>query len=89
MYFKSGVSEKGNGYWKLNNSILQDKQYQLLINKLIDNHIRYFSCKNFDRRLMLDILKIVIRESTEKYCKAKSKLNNRLMLSLEKQLAQK
>lgn len=32
--FKTGASEKGRGFWKLNNSVLENKDYQSLINKL-------------------------------------------------------
>jgi hypothetical protein len=37
--FIPGVSEKGRGYWKINNSILQEVEYQLLIDNLIDKYI--------------------------------------------------
>jgi hypothetical protein len=33
---RSGVQEKGSGFWKINNSILQELEYQTLINHLID-----------------------------------------------------
>jgi hypothetical protein len=33
---RSGVQEKGRGFWKINNSILQELEYQILINHLID-----------------------------------------------------
>jgi hypothetical protein len=33
------VQEKGRGFWKINNSILQELKYQTLINHLIDKHI--------------------------------------------------
>jgi hypothetical protein len=36
IHFIPGVSEKGRGYWKINNSILQEVEYQLLINYMID-----------------------------------------------------
>jgi hypothetical protein len=33
---RSGVQEKGRGFWKINNSILQELEYQTLINHLIN-----------------------------------------------------
>jgi phosphoribosylaminoimidazole-succinocarboxamide synthase len=33
---RSGVQEKGRGFCKINNSILQELEYQTLINHLID-----------------------------------------------------
>jgi hypothetical protein len=40
---RSGVQEKGRGFWKINNSILQELEYQTLINYLIDEHIDHIS----------------------------------------------
>jgi hypothetical protein len=33
--FLSSVIEKGKGFWKINNSILNDKDYQDMINDII------------------------------------------------------
>jgi hypothetical protein len=33
--WQSGVQEKGRGFWKINNSILQELEYLTLINRLI------------------------------------------------------
>ena len=79
-----GVSEKGRGYWKINNSILQEVEYQLMINNLTDNYIydkvnHYVDC-------LLDVLKIEIREATIIYCKSKSKFKREARRSLEKEL---
>jgi hypothetical protein len=37
--FRSGVSEKGRGYWKINNSVIQEYDYKQLINKVIDKYL--------------------------------------------------
>ena len=37
---RSGVQEKGRGFWKINNSISQELEYQTLINHLIDNILK-------------------------------------------------
>ena len=37
---RSGVQEKGRGFWKINISILQELEYQTLINHLIDNILK-------------------------------------------------
>ena len=58
--FVPGVSEKGRGYWKTNNSILQE----LLINNLIDKYIYDKVNNNVDCRLWWNVLKIEIREAT-------------------------
>ena len=78
-----GVSEKGRGYWKINNSILQEVEYQLLIN---NKYIYYKVNNNVDFRLLWDVLKIEIREATVIYCKSKSKFKREARRSLEKDL---
>ena len=80
------VSEKGRGYWKIKNSILQEVEYQLMINNLIDNYIYDKVNHNVDCRLLLDVLKIEIREATIIYCKSKSKFKREARRSLEKEL---
>lgn len=71
----SGVQEKGRGFWKIKNSILQELEYQTLINHLIDKHIENSENNQIDSRPMWDVLKIEIRDHTFMYCKNKSKLN--------------
>ena len=83
---RSGVQEKGRGFWKINNSILQELEYQTLINHLIDKHIENSKNNQIDSRLVWDVLKIEIRDHTIMYCKNKSKLNRQERRSLEKEL---
>jgi hypothetical protein len=56
---------------KINNSILQEVEYQLLINNMIDTYIYDKVNNNVDCRLLWDVLKIEIREATIIYCKSK------------------
>ena len=81
-----GVSEKVRGCWKINNSILQEVEYQLLINNLIDKYIYDKVNYKVDCRLLWDVLKIEIREATIIYCKSKSKFRRESRRSLEKEL---
>lgn len=34
-----GLTEKGNGYWKINNSVLQEEEHKKIINNFIDKHL--------------------------------------------------
>ena len=77
---RSGVQEKGRSFWKINNSILQELEYQTLINHLIDKHIENSNNNQIDRRLVWDVLCTIM------YCKNKSKLNRQERRSLEKEL---
>ena len=83
---RSGVQEKGRGFWKINNSILQELEYQTFINHLIDKHIENSKNNQIDSRPVWDVLKIEIRDHTIMYCKNKSKLNRQERRSLEKEL---
>ena len=83
---RSRVQEKGSGFWKMNNSILQDLEYQTLINHLIDKHIENSKNNQIDSRIVWDVLKIEIRDHTILYCKNKYKLNRQERRSLEKEL---
>jgi hypothetical protein len=57
-----------------------------MINNLIDNYIYDKVNHNVDCRLLLDVLKIEIREATIIYCKSKSKFKREARRSLEKEL---
>jgi len=74
--FSTGVPEKGNGFWKLNNSVLKDEEYKFIINKLIERQLTSINKENnYDIRLMWNVLKIEIKDLTIAYCKNKSKKN--------------
>jgi hypothetical protein len=66
-----GLTEKGNGYWKINNSILKEEEYKKIINNLIDSYLN--TKKTIDIRLLWDTFKIEIREITSVYCRNKAK----------------
>jgi len=82
--FNPGLTEKGNGYWKINNSILKEEEYKKIINNLIDRYLN--TKKTIDIRLLWDTLKIEIREITSVYCKNKAKSIRENLRNLEKDL---
>ena len=56
--FSTGVPEKGNGFWKLNNSVLKDEEYKFIINKPRENYLTSITKENnYDIRLIWDVLK--------------------------------
>ena len=84
--FLSSVEEKGKGFWKINNSILNDKDYQDKINDIILKYsAKINDLKNC--RLLWDALKVEIREITMTFSKIKAKETRELMRTLEAKLA--
>ena len=67
---KIGVKDNkiGPGYWKMNTSILNDEDYQHSIRNMIDN----VQEKELNSFAKWELLKIRIREFTQKFCKRKT-----------------
>ena len=88
--FLSSVIEKGKGFWKINNSILKDKDYQDMINDII---VKYSAKINKDIkkncRLLWEALQVEIREITMRFSKIKAKETRELTRTLEKTLENK
>jgi hypothetical protein len=81
------VEEKCKGFWKMNNSILNDKDYQDKINDII---LKYSAKVNNDLkicRLFWDALKVEIRDITMTFSKIKAKETRTLENTLEAKLA--
>ena len=79
----STVEEKGKGFWKINSSILNDKDYQDKINDII---LKYSAKINNDLkncRLFCDALKVEIREITMTLSKIKAKETRELTGTLQ------
>jgi hypothetical protein len=88
--FLKSVIEKGKGFWKINNSISNDKYYRDMINEII---VEYSAKINKDIkktcRLLWDALKVEIREITMTFSKLKAKETRELTRTLEKTLEDK
>ena len=76
---------KGNGYWKLNISILENQEYCKSIEKLITKYQHQFKEQsNLD--IMWDNLKLEVRDKTIDYCKKVSKWKKKEIKKLENEL---
>jgi hypothetical protein len=86
VFFKS-VIEKGKGFWKINNSISNDKYYRDMINDLI---VTYSAKINKDMKKTCRLLwEVEIREVTMTFSKVKAKESRELTRTLEKTLEDK
>ena len=91
LHIKDTESQKrGRGYWKLNNSLLKDKEYIQLINTALNN---YREDVTIDPRLEWDVIKMIVRRETVRHSihRAKKQREQRESLldeikSLEEQL---
>ncbi|VDI15401.1 blast:LINE-1 retrotransposable element ORF2 protein [Mytilus galloprovincialis] len=75
---------KGKGYFKLNNSILNDESYKIKINTLIDKYEKLRNKKSL--AIVWDLFKIEVREKTIEHCKLKAKQKRDEITKLEQKL---
>ena len=75
-------NERGPGYWKINTDILNDKDYQNGIVKLIDS----FSSNCLPLQMKWEMFKVQVREFSQKYCRKKALEKKDSKLSLEAEL---
>ena len=77
--------EKGHGYWKLNNSLLENQNYNEGIERLVNDTIN--ECNNvLNARQTWDLCKNRIRSFSINFAKAIKKENDSKMSDLEKSL---
>ena len=85
MYLDLSKSEftRGNGYWKMNNSFLYEKEYVEKVNKIIDETLLEYTSEtlnldlmsrsfNISDKLLLDVTLMKIRGFTISYAKSKT-----------------
>ena len=78
---------KGKGFWKLNTSLLRDRQYVEIINRLIEEcTTKYNNIEN--KSLVWDIIKCEIRGQTISYAAHKAKENRKREEQLHNRLQQ-
>ena len=79
--------KRGAGYWKMNNSILNDEEYKEGITELYYNALEEYG-DHVSHVLLWEFLKLKIKEYTVAYCKMKSKFKSvhNHIKELEKQL---
>ena len=66
-------TQRGPGYWKLNNSFLEDSDYITLINNTVDSCIRKFNNQSVKHSLLWELCKLEIKSQSTTYAIQKSK----------------
>ena len=62
---------RGKGYWKMNNSVINDENYREGISKLFDDTLEEYG-EHVPKSVLCEYLKIKIKEFTISYCIARS-----------------
>ena len=76
--------DRGPGYWKLNNSYLNDKKYIEIISNTIE---KYKTSHYMNPQIKWELLKNEIKEKSIKYAKKTCSMRNNDIYALEAQLA--
>jgi len=85
--YKERNIELGKGYWKLNNSILDDEDYKISIRNIFSQTVAEFQ-QSVPYRLIFDLFKSKVKEYTIRYCiRRKRSKWGKGIVSLENQLS--
>ena len=77
---------KGPGYWKLNNSVIEEKDYINKIDNLIKKYEILVNAKRLDPCILLDMLKLEIKNFSIQYCKNRARKSKNVTRKLENEL---
>ena len=82
---KCSNTERGPGYWKINNALLNEKEYVNLINKTVDDFLREDTVVNEPDDLKWELLKLRIKEVTLEYSKQRAIIKKKTIMLVYKQ----
>ena len=85
----SWVSETPSGleFWKFNNTLLKDENYVAIVRETYTNTLRYYEHVS-DKRLLWELIKMEIRNTTISYTKQKAKMSSDHAKDIRQQLEQ-
>ena len=78
-------SERGPYFWKFNSALVNDKDYRDLLDENIKNWLEEYKEVD-DKRVLWDLIKYKIRQSTIKYSKTKARIRKAKISELEEKL---
>ena len=73
---------RGKGYWKMNNSVINEENYREGISELFDDTLEEYG-EHVPKSVLWEYLKIKIKELTISYCIARLKIKKQLIKDLE------
>ena len=73
---------RGKGYWKMNNSVINEENYREGISELFDDTLEEYG-EHVPKSVLWEYLKIKIKEFTISYCIARSHSKKQLIKDLE------
>ena len=79
---KARRNTRGKGYWKMNNSVINEENYREGISKLFDETLEEYG-EHVPKSVLWEYLKIKIKEFTISYCIARSHCNKQLIKDLK------
>ena len=80
------LTKRGSGYWKINNSILNDIDYIKMVKRVLNNFLITNTREYTSSYILWETLKGVIRGETIKFCALRKKNRNRKQHLLESKL---
>ncbi|KAK3090919.1 hypothetical protein FSP39_015721 [Pinctada imbricata] len=80
------IVKRGPGYWKLNNNLLKDTEYQNIIENLIEKYTDKMNVLDSNIQLLWEKLKIEIKENSIRYGILKAKNRKNKIQKLEEKL---
>ena len=78
---------RGPGFWKFNNTLLKDENYVATVWETYTNTLRYYEQVS-DKRLLWELIKMEIRNTTISYTKHKAKMSRDRAKDIRQQLEQ-
>ena len=78
---------RGPGFWKFNNTLLKDESYVSIVRETYTNTLRYYEQVS-DKRLLWELIKMEIRNTTISYTKHKAKMSRDRAKDIRQQLEQ-
>jgi exonuclease III len=82
----SDTASRGHGYWKLNNSLLGDKDYANCVSNAIEKSIAESHANQLNARQTWDMCKIAIKENTIIFAKQNASVRRTALCKLEGKL---